>query len=393
MAIKGRSQEAILKRLTEEIGKAGLDAVILTSAGSVFYATGFAVRSLYRSGKTGNAAAVVTAGGDVYLICSEFEKNAAVQVCDPSIHIEAYPVWIYIEDYAVENMVKEVQPDLNKTYRMAGPFISPKAGGAKVGVENKWLTWEAGQFLRDTFGADHVVDCSKVLNEARMIKTPWEIEVLRHNAHIAEVAMNTTAKRIVPGMTTADVHHIFHSVCLELAPDMTAVSQSHTIGADIAPAWIPAETRINRGDLIRLDGGPYTNGYKSDLGRTYAVGNVASKDKEELYATLWKGYEWAINHIGPGVKMCDIFQGTQEAIGMKNYIRGHHGHSISCDISGEEYPFIAPSENRVFEPGMVMCFETPFYSSTRHTYNIEDTLLITETGIELFSQAPPTMYI
>ena len=68
MAIKGRSQEAILKRLTEEIGKAGLDAVILTSAGSVFYATGFAVRSLYRSGKTGNAAAVVTAGGDVYLI-------------------------------------------------------------------------------------------------------------------------------------------------------------------------------------------------------------------------------------------------------------------------------------------------------------------------------------
>ena len=87
MAIKGRSQEAILKRLTEEIGKAGLDAVILTSAGSVFYATGFAVRSLYRSGKTGNAAAVVTAGGDVYLICSEFEKNAAVQVCDPSIHI------------------------------------------------------------------------------------------------------------------------------------------------------------------------------------------------------------------------------------------------------------------------------------------------------------------
>ena len=393
MKIKGRDQSAILKRLQAEMNHAGFDALLLTSAGSVFYATGFAVRSLYRSGKTGNAAAVVTAGGEVYLICSEFEKNAAVKACDPSIHIESYPVWIYIEDYAVENMVKEVQPDLNKTYRMAAQFIPAKAEGAKVGVENKWLTWEAGNFLRETFGANHVADCSKVLNEARAIKTPWEIEVLRHNAQVAERAMNITAKQIVPGMTTADVHHIFHKVCLEVAPDMTAVSQSHTIGADIAPAWIPCETRINQGDLIRLDGGPYTNGYKSDLGRTYAVGNTASADKEELYFTLWRGYEWAINHIGPGVRMCDIFQGTQEAIGMKNYIRGHHGHSISCDISGEEYPFIAPGETRVFEPGMVMCFETPFYSSRRHTYNIEDTLLITETGIELFTKASPSMYI
>ena len=157
-------------------------------------------------------------------------------------------------------MVKEVQPDLNKTYRMAAQFIPAKAEGAKVGVENKWLTWEAGNFLRETFGADHVADCSKVLNEARAIKTPWEIEVLRHNAQVAERAMNITAKQIVPGMTTADVHHIFHKVCLELAPDMTAVSQSHTIGADIAPAWIPCETRINQGDLIRLDGGPTRTG-------------------------------------------------------------------------------------------------------------------------------------
>ena len=66
MKIKGRDQSTILKRLQAEMNHAGFDALLLTSAGSVFYATGFAVRSLYRSGKTGNAAAVVTAGGEVY---------------------------------------------------------------------------------------------------------------------------------------------------------------------------------------------------------------------------------------------------------------------------------------------------------------------------------------
>lgn len=31
-------------------------------------------------------------------------------------------VWIYIEDYAIEGMEKEVQPDLNKTYKLALQF-------------------------------------------------------------------------------------------------------------------------------------------------------------------------------------------------------------------------------------------------------------------------------
>lgn len=54
---------------------------------------------------------------------------------------------------------------------------------------------------------------------------------------------------------------------------------------------------------------------------------------------------------------------------------------------------VAPNETRVFEPGMVMCVETPFYSSTRHTYNIEDTFVVTKTGIELFSRASPSLYL
>lgn len=373
--------------------KKGLDALILTSADAVFYSTGFAVRSLYRSGKTGNAASVVTKDGNVTLICSEFEKNAAVQTCDHDIEIKSYPVWIYIEDYAEAGMKKEVQPDLNKTYRMAAECIPGSKGKIKIGVQFKWLTYEAGTFLFEMFGKENVTDCSSVLTEARAIKTPWEIKVLRYNAQTAEKAMNTTAKKMIPGMTNADVHYIFHKTCLELAPEMTAVSQSHTFGSCIAPAWIPQEKRIEYGDLVRLDGGPYTNGYKSDLGRTYAVGGSTSKEREELYATLWKGYEFAVDNLGPGVRMCDIFDGIQAAIGMKNYIRGHHGHSISCDISGEEAPFFSPTETRKLQPGMVLCVETPFYSTTRQTYNIEDTLLITETGVEFFTKVQPSLYI
>ena len=391
--IKGREQKLIVQKLTMQMKKQGFDALILTSADGVFYSTGFAVRSLYRSGKTGNAVSVVTSDGKVTLICSEFEKMAAQDVCDPSIHIEAYPVWIYIEDYAFDGMTKEVQPDLNRTYRIAAEFIPRSEKKVTIGVQNKWITYDACCFLHETFGKEYVKDCSKLLAEARVIKTPWEIEVLRYNAKMAEQAMYKTMKATVPGMTYADIHTCFHQECLTLAPDLTAISQSHTFGSNIAPAWIPQEKQLMRGDIVRLDGGPYTNGYKSDLGRSYAVGNYTLPEREELYATLWKGYEWGIQHIGPGVRMCDIFRGVEQAIGMPKYVRGHFGHSISCDISGEEAPFISPTETRIFEPGMVMCFETPFYSSRRQTYNIEDTFVVTENGIELFTHAGPSLYL
>lgn len=391
--IKGREQQVIVDKLTAQMERAKLDALILTSADGVFYSTGFAVRSLYRSGKTGNAVSVVTADGKVTLVCSEFEKMAAQDVCDASIHIEAYPVWIYIEDYAYAGMKKEVQPDLNKTYRIAAQFVPDLGRPLKIGIQSKWITHDAYCFLEDTYGAGNLVDCTKVLSEARVVKTPWEIEVLRHNAKLSELAMYKTMKATVPGMTFADIHTCFHQACLDLAPELTAISQSHTFGTHIAPAWIPQETPLMRGDLVRLDGGPYTNGYKSDLGRTYAVGNYTLPEREELYAALWRGYEWGISHIGPGVRMCDIFRGVEQAVGIPEYVRGHFGHSISCDISGEEAPFIAPEETRVFEPGMVMCFETPFYSSRRHTYNIEDTFVVTENGMELFTHASPSLYI
>ena len=43
-----RDQKAIIQRLTEQMDKDNLDALILTSGDAVFYATGYASRDLYK---------------------------------------------------------------------------------------------------------------------------------------------------------------------------------------------------------------------------------------------------------------------------------------------------------------------------------------------------------
>ena len=78
-------------------------------------------------------------------------------------------VWIYIEDNAIEGLVKDVHPDLNKTYKLA--------------------------------------------------------------------------------------LQLFNTTAFSWSPDIIDVANAHTIGENFTPSFIPPHTRINRGDIIRLDGG------------------------------------------------------------------------------------------------------------------------------------------
>lgn len=390
-----RNQKAIVYRLLEQIEKEKLDAIILTTGDAIFYATGYASSNLYRSGSIGATIAVVTKEGRVGLVVSEFEKHSAELVVE-DVEIASYPTWIYIDDYAIEGMQKEVQPDLNKTYKIAAQFINGSKNGLRIGVQPQSLSHTAWKYVSKTFGENNLVDIKSLLVEARVIKTPWEIDLLRKAAHYSEITMNTVAKQIVPGMTEADVINLFNRTAFAQSIDVVSVSNAHTIAANFTPSYIPPKTRINRGDVIRLDGGPNLSGYNSDLARTFVVGDSTDKKREEIYAHLWSGYEYAINNIGPGVKLSQIFNGIHtllEKRGFNNYIRGHQGHSIGCSSFSEEYPFIGPDEHRVFEAGMVFNIEMPYYSSKNQTFNIEDTFLVTKTGIELFTKASPSLYL
>lgn len=343
----------------------------------------------------GHSMSVVTKDGRVFLFCSEFEYDNAVYSTE-NVTIVTYPTWIFIEDFAIPGQEKEVQNDPNNTFRMALE-VMPEKGKSKVGFEKQWMPFTAFEFLCDELGRDNLIDCSTVISEARAIKTPWEIECLRAAAHCAELAMLKTAKDTVPGMTEADIARMLNMACFEVSADVTDVTQTNVMGEHFSPAFVPRHFRVNAGDIVRLDGGPNIFGYNADIGRTFAVRGAKASDRHErLFDTLYAGFETAMNMIGPGVRMCDVYYAIQKCVwdrGETNYLRGHQGHSISCGKFCEEYPFIAPDETRVFEPGMVFCVEMPYYGTASHSYLIEDTILITENGIERFTVAPGTLYI
>ena len=390
-----RNQKEPQAKLQEQMERDGLDVMLITGPEAIYYCSGFASQFMYITNRIGMALAVVPAQGEVSLVVSEFEKKAAQQACT-DVKIVSYPVWIYIADIPDDGKEKDAQPDMNQTFKMAAEIIRDYKSDAKIGIQMESMPFQKWEYLCETFGRAQLVDAEPTLRKVRVHKTAWEIELIRENTHLLEDAMFRTYKKLEPGMSETEMYSIWNKEALAGSVEVYDSFHTNMFGSNWSPKLLPDnEFRIQKGDVVRLDAAVWRKGYGSDLGRAAAIGGVAAHDgMNRVYEALHKGYDRMISMVGPGVRMCDVFNEVIPVIraaGIPDYKRGHIGHSLGCSRFSEEYPFIAPDVTDVFEPGMIFCTEVPYYSSENNSYNLEDTLLITENGVELFSHIPDTL--
>lgn len=383
-----RDQKEIQLKFQKGLKEAGIDVLLLTKQESIYYATGFSSRFLALMKKPGVAFAVVPAEGPISLIVNDFEIQAAnYQTTD--VVLKKYNSWIFIEDDTQEKSTIEKTAEMNvgQSFDTAIEEIRNAHANPRLAVEKGSLTWDDYELLVKAFGAENVVDGTPTFNKIRMIKTEWEIEVLRRAAQIAEEAFYLTAKDLKPGHTEIDVHSIYKRHAYALDQHVTEALMISSIGPNYSAAAIPRDYVLQPGDIVRLDGGVTYLGYQSDIARTFVVGASPTPQQEEKYNAILAGLKKGLSLIQPGVKFSEVFDITQRTVqqhGLPQYIRGHVGHSISVDTFIEEHPMIAPDSELTFEEGMVLCFECPYYCTTGG-YNVEDTFVVTKDGIDLFT--------
>lgn len=374
-----------------------IDALILTTPWSVYYSTGFASAFLYDTQTPGLSVSVIRKNGDISLICSEFESVEAAS-CTEGVEIITYPMFVFIEEFADRNFQKTANTDLIHNLETAFEVACSDGTVQRIGIEKSNLTkyaFDEFEKLADRHGAIEYSEAAEIVLEAKKIKTPWEIDILRQGAIIAEESMNETGAMIEPGMTYGHISTLYQINCLKRSDDIVFVDQFHTFGKKFSPSYIMSTETVKTGDVLRLDAGPVVDGYYTDIARNFCVGGPEkmADTQKKIYEALWKGYSTARSMIGPGESMARVFRAVSNTVkenGIDNYLRGHHGHTIGCGPSAEEYPFLsADEENRIFEPGMVMCLEVPYYSAKNHSFNIEDMFLVTDNGVEFLTNSEP----
>jgi Xaa-Pro aminopeptidase len=247
----------------------------------------------------------------------------------------------------------------------------------------------------------------------RMKKTPAEVTAIRR-------AMRATEAGLQVAIDTLRRATIRDGWVMSGGKRLTADALRQALNAEVfARGCIPAHTIVAAGrrgcDPHDVGGGPIragqpiiidvfprseATGYFADITRTVVKGK-AREMVSDIYQTVLAGQRLALRMIKHGVQsrdvhgaILDLFEArgfpTGEAKGrMQGFFHGT-GHGLGLEIL--EPPRIALNDTRL-EAGMVVTVEPGLYYHPVGGVRIEDTVLVTRTGIRNLTRFPKFLEI
>lgn len=229
-------------------------------------------------------------------------------------------------------------------------------------------------------------ELDKIISRMRVIKSDEEIEMMQRATNLTEKALTETLKRIEVGVCERDLA-LFMEMYMRkngakgVAFDLIIISGKKTS----MPHGVPDDKKIERGDLITLDIGADIDGYKSDMTRTVALGEV-SDYQAEVYNTVRNAQQAALNKIRDGVACGEVDKAARDIINSAGFegCFGHAtGHGVGLDI--HETPSLTANNSYKLASGMVVTSEPGIYLDNEFGIRIEDMVLVTKDGHKNFN--------
>ena len=245
--------------------------------------------------------------------------------------------------------------------------------------------------LQDT-GLD-VVEGQGMMEVARSIKSPDEVECMRQSIGVAEIALQRIQDAIVPGVTENALWAILNQVNAEYGGEWIETRLLNS-GERTVPWYQEAgERRIQPGDMVCLDTdmiGPY--GYLADISRSFICDGAApSGDQKRLYRLACEQLEENMALIRPGLSFRELSEGcwTMPKNLYKNrYLCVIHGVGLA-----DEYPNVPYIDDFMYDGNLEANMTVSVESYLGDTelgvgVKLENQLIITETGCEMLSTFP-----
>jgi len=300
-----------------------------------------------------------------------------------------FPTWIprvgFFGQYTVTNAPDVPGFRVDTVYEAFGRALAEMGlTKARVGIEYHRLPAAAYERLKRELPGVEFVDGTDVLLGTREIKSPEEIARLKKAGDAIEKGIAAAYAAAKPGMTELDLDRIIRRTVMEEGCTTNYVQ----VGAGTRGAFgavYPSETRIQKGDVIRIDASACYQHYVSDICRMAVVGEPTAQMRT-IYAAVYEAEMVAIAMVRPGLKVAEMFEAAVRVPptrGIPEYRRHHIGHGLG--LSSHERPFLAPWNQAALQKGMVLCVETPYYLWGVGGFAPEDQLVVTKDGYELMT--------
>ena len=366
--------------IREEMGKRGLDLLILQDANRIFYTTGYFFLPCGRP-----FFLLISKNGDLTLILPKNEVTHAEKrvpwINDVVVYWEYPPVHYPID--ALTTTIKKRGYD-NK----------------KIGIDNMGLPSIVGLpdiSLKEELKCVEFIPAKNIVDKMRQIKSDAELELIREAAKWGNLAHTLLQEYTEPGISEIEVtskatHYASTMMLKALGPDY------ETLGLDPFCAYgrykaghrtsyahgLLVNRKLREGDVIETTAYSRVGGYENHLERTMILGKPTKRQKE-YFELMIKAQDAAINACKPGVKCCDVHMAAREAIKKAGYDPDDlmdHRTGRGIGLTGFELPFPVDGDETIIEPNMVFCIEPGIYLPGEACFRHCDTIIVTEDGCE-----------
>lgn len=250
----------------------------------------------------------------------------------------------------------------------------------------------------------------------RMIKTAKEIEKIRAAMNATEDAQRQVRDFIADSSVNSEGYLEWHGKLLTCdfirseveaefkRKSFSAVGTIISCGPDSALPHCIGSGPIKAGSPVIADIFPRSdiNGYWGDMTRTYVKGKACQRLRD-MHAVVLKVNLEVEERLKPGIMCSDMQRFCIDTIANAGFKTGHDadgvpcgffhglGHSVGLEI--HEQPRFSLGNDDLLQPGHVMTVEPGVYYHDIGGVRIEDTVLITENGIENFCTLPKELEI
>ncbi|MBS0533433.1 MAG: aminopeptidase P family protein [Proteobacteria bacterium] len=366
-------------RLDRLMDQAGIDVIVVTSKHNAQYFTG---------GHRANFFDYMDASGlSRYLPVFVYPKGAPEKAAYighrlEGFQVRAQPLWVPETQTNSGTSVDAVEK--------AAAYMA-KAGFKiqRMAVEFAFLPYDAAKVLRDAYPDADWVDAVHVMERQRLKKSPAELALLKQASERVLASMQAVIEHTAPGATKADVVEALRRE--EVGRGLTFEYCLITAGTNLNRA--PTEQRWEKGDIMSIDSGGQYRGYIGDICRM-AIHGEPDAELQDMLAEIETIQRAAMKPIKAGAPGRVIYEAAEPLRAKSKYQpldflahgMGLVSHEAPHLTATGPIPYPATDADLPLEAGTVISVETTLPHPKRGFVKLEDTVVVTDTGFEIYGE-------
>lgn len=389
LAFSRKEYQSRFKKVQKLMRKKGVDVLISTDPGNMNWLTGYDGWSFYV-----HQGVIISLDENEPIWFGRYmDKSAALLRC----YMEEKNMLPYPEEY-VQNLDKHPMDWLARNV-----FIEKGWEEATIACEmdTYYYTAQAHMTLVQTLWQARFVDSENLVNWARAVKSPKEIEYMKIagritskiHQRILDVARVGIPKSFVvsqiyeTAIDGVDGYSGDYPSIVPLLPSGKEASASHI-------TWDERPFRANEGTFFEV-AGCYKR-YHAPMSRTLYMGKPSQiflNAEKALLEAIDAGLEVA----KPGNRTCDIANAVDET--MEKYGINRYGARCGYPVGvsyppdwGERTSSLRASDQTILEPGMTFHFMPGIWQDD-WGMEITESILITQTGVETLCNFPRQLFV